>query len=113
MKMLPKSKTVVLMVIITIFAGCAVIANNHFDGMFGIAEPQQRMVVENSSPAAFYHEQVQPIIENRCVVCHGCYDAPCQLKLSAPEGIDRGANKTLVYDGTRLIAETPQRLFID
>jgi len=108
-----KTKPFVLIIIVAILGGCAVIANNHFDSLFGIAEPQQRMVVDNSSSASFYHEQVQPIIENRCVVCHGCYDAPCQLKLSSPEGIDRGASKTRVYDGTRLIAETPQRLFID
>ena len=24
-------------------------------------------------------EQVQSILEQRCIVCHGCYDAPCQL----------------------------------
>jgi len=29
-----------------------------------------------------YQKQIRPILERRCVVCHGCYDAPCQLKLS-------------------------------
>lgn len=24
-----------------------------------------------------YDEEVRPILESRCVVCHGCYDAPC------------------------------------
>ena len=43
-----------------------------------------------------YDEEVRPILESRCVVCHGCYDAPCQLKLSSPEGIHRGANKKKV-----------------
>jgi len=28
-----------------------------------------------------YADEVQPVLERRCVVCHGCYDAPCQLKL--------------------------------
>ncbi len=32
-----------------------------------------------------YNEKVRPVLESRCVVCHGCYDAPCQLKLSSPK----------------------------
>ena len=60
-----------------------------------------------------YDEQVRPILESRCVVCHGCYDAPCQLKLSSPEGIHRGGNKDKVYDGARITAVDPTRLFID
>tara|TARA_R110000744_G_scaffold203536_3_gene322428 strand:+ start:3533 stop:5095 length:1563 start_codon:yes stop_codon:yes gene_type:complete len=113
MKFFPKSKTALLITIIAILAGCAMIANSQFDDMFGTAVPQARMVVNNSTQAEFYHEQVQPLIEKRCAVCHGCYDAPCQLKLSSPQGIDRGANKALVYDGTRLTAATPKRLFVD
>lgn len=60
-----------------------------------------------------YDEEVRPILESRCVVCHGCYDAPCQLKLSSPEGIHRGANKKKVYNGARITADEPTRLFID
>ncbi|MBE9564765.1 MAG: fatty acid cis/trans isomerase [Proteobacteria bacterium] len=60
-----------------------------------------------------YKDKVQPILENRCVVCHGCYDAPCQLKLTSPEGIHRGANKKKVYNAARLTADAPTRLFID
>ena len=41
-------------------------------------------------------------LEQRCVVCHGCYDAPCQLLLSSPDGIARGASKQVVYDTDRL-----------
>ena len=60
-----------------------------------------------------YDEKVRPILESRCVVCHGCYDAPCQLKLSSPEGIQRGGNKKKVYNGARITADDPTRLFID
>ena len=60
-----------------------------------------------------YDEDVRPILESRCVVCHGCYDAPCQLKLSSAEGIERGANKKKVYNGARITADDPTRLFID
>lgn len=55
----------------------------------------------------------QHVFETRCVVCHGCYDAPCQLKLGSFEGIDRGATTDLVYDGTRLTAAAPTRLGTD
>lgn len=60
-----------------------------------------------------FREQVQPILERRCVVCHGCYDAPCQLKLSSYEGVMRGASKDRVYDGARISAAQPTRLLID
>jgi hypothetical protein len=66
-----------------------------------------------SFAAVSYSEQVQPILEHRCVVCHGCYDAPCQLLLSSPEGIERGASKAVVYDTERLTVMQPTRLFID
>jgi hypothetical protein len=60
-----------------------------------------------------YWRDVQPILERRCVVCHGCYDAPCQLNLSAYEGLARGAHKKPVYDTTRLLKAEPTRLFMD
>lgn len=63
--------------------------------------------------AISFKEEVQPILENRCVVCHGCYDAPCQLKLTSSDGIHRGANKKKVYNGARITADAPTRLFID
>ena len=46
-----------------------------------------------SSADQDYPPEVKPIIENRCMVCHGCYDAPCQLKMEAYEGIQRGASQ--------------------
>jgi len=60
-----------------------------------------------------YESEIRPILDSRCVVCHGCYDAPCQLKLSAFEGIQRGGSKEKVYDGSRVSAADPTRLFID
>jgi Fatty acid cis/trans isomerase (CTI) len=66
----------------------------------------------NAAPVS-YRDQVRPILERRCVVCHGCYDAPCQLLLSSHEGIERGASRAVVYDTTRLTAADPTRLFID
>ncbi|MGR9087719.1 MAG: fatty acid cis/trans isomerase [Gammaproteobacteria bacterium] len=60
-----------------------------------------------------FFKQVKPILDSRCVVCHGCYDAPCQLKLESVEGIDRGASKRTIYDFIRLKAADPTRLFVD
>lgn len=51
--------------------------------------------------------------ESRCVVCHGCYDAPCQLKLGTYDGVARGASNDKVYDASRLVAADPTRLDID
>ncbi|MBA1433641.1 MAG: fatty acid cis/trans isomerase, partial [Epsilonproteobacteria bacterium] len=48
-----------------------------------------------------------------CVVCHSCYNSPCQAKFSSFEGVDRGASKLEVYNATRLSAVDPTRLFID
>ncbi|MEH6590289.1 MAG: fatty acid cis/trans isomerase [Halioglobus sp.] len=57
--------------------------------------------------------QANRLLEQRCMVCHGCYDAPCQLKLEANQGLVRGANKNKVYDGTRLVTGQTTRLFDD
>ena len=57
--------------------------------------------------------EAQHVFETRCVVCHGCYDAPCQLKLGTYEGVVRGASGDKVYDAARLVAATPSRLDID
>jgi len=56
---------------------------------------------------------IQNTLNKRCVVCHGCYDAPCQLKLSSPEGWARGASKQKVYESSRLEDAPMTRLGID
>src|SRR5882724_1922246 len=45
--------------------------------------------------AVSYREQVQPVLEHRCVVCHGCYDAPGKLLRSSPQGSGLGARKVV------------------
>ena len=60
-----------------------------------------------------YLTEVKPLLDKRCVVCHSCYNSPCQLKLSSFEGLDRGATKKAVYDGARLRSMDPTRLFTD
>ncbi len=56
---------------------------------------------------------VQKILNHRCVVCHSCYDAPCQLKLTSPAGLLRGASKEAVYHTERLKDAQTTRLGID
>lgn len=56
---------------------------------------------------------VKRILDQRCVVCHSCYDAPCQMKLTSPGGLQRGGSKEAVYHTERLHDAQPTRLGID
>lgn len=58
-------------------------------------------------------ERVQPILVSRCLGCHSCYNAPCQLNLQSYEGFERGAINKNVYDGLRLKSVSPTRMFVD
>jgi hypothetical protein len=72
--------------------------------------------VEVETPIATsvdYLDDVSPILERRCVVCHSCYNAACQLKLGSIEGIERGGSKIPVYNGARIRTQDPTRLFVD
>jgi hypothetical protein len=50
-----------------------------------------------------YPPDIKPIVEGRCMVCHGCYDAPCQLKLDALAGLQRGAPPTRLFKDAQTI----------
>ena len=70
----------------------------------------------DSQPASAsddYTTRIQPIFDNRCVACHSCYNAPCQLNLQSYSGLARGATKLNVYDRSRLNSVAPSRLDID
>lgn len=68
---------------------------------------------DDNSVTIDYQARIQPVLEKRCILCHGCYDAPCQLKLEAADGLLRGATDIRVYDGGRLTEIDPTRLFED
>ncbi|MDF2155413.1 fatty acid cis/trans isomerase [Vibrio sp. CAU 1672] len=106
-------RLIFLLCIASLFAGCATYAGLNYNALFGPELVRLRTSDVDTPHADFFLQEVKPIIDNRCVVCHACYDAPCQLKLSSVEGIDRGASKQLVYEGTRLTAVAPTRLFED
>ena len=99
--------------VVVLVAACTTIATRPFDDLFGPADPG-RFDHPVAPPAGqSYAQTIQPILDRRCVVCHACYDAPCQLKTTSWEGLARGASKTPVYDASRLRAATPSRLYVD
>lgn len=98
-----------LLLLITV--GCASISSSHWDQRYGVAKPRE--IADSPSRATLtYYKDTRPILEQRCVVCHGCYDAPCQLKLEAYEGLLRGANPEKIYT-TRIKGGVFTRLFED
>ena len=60
-----------------------------------------------------FSRDVQPIFNAKCVACHACYDAPCQLNLGSGEGAQRGASQLPVYSGSRTVAQATTRLYLD
>lgn len=105
-----------IFIVITV-TGCATLVSLNLDKQYGSAAVENRIdrSVSNNEPALSKHytQHIKPILEARCVVCHACYDAPCQLKMTSPHGFERGAHKEKVYDGGRLLAATPNRLYLD
>ncbi|HEX5659251.1 MAG TPA: fatty acid cis/trans isomerase, partial [Polyangiales bacterium] len=77
------------------------------------AAPMPPPVVLTPSEQTHVWHDAKQTFDQRCVVCHGCYDSPCQLVLSSFEGIERGASKQEVYEGSRFLAIEPTRLHVD
>ena len=93
--------------------GCAAYYGFQLDRQYGAADPARFDRPSATQAGIDFERDVKPILDGRCVVCHGCYDAPCQLNLSAYEGLTRGAHRDVVYDSARLTAAEPTRLFTD
>lgn len=107
-----RSRLVAWALAVVFLAGCAGLAKRSFDERFGPADPT-RFDRPVAAADLSFRGAVQPVLERRCVVCHGCYDAPCQLKLGSFEGLARGASSATVYDAERLRQADPSRLFVD
>lgn len=99
--------------IFLILAGCAALKEKKMAEKYGSAQTIDRTVQTLAQGKVSFYKDVQPILEKRCDVCHSCYDAPCQMKLTSFEGIDRGGSRKQVYNAERLKREIPTRLFID
>lgn len=95
-----------------LLTGCAGLAVNHFNQQYGPPNPA-RYDTPPQKGSISYAQDIKPLFESRCIVCHACYDAPCQLKLTSYEGLARGANIEQVYNGERLIASKLTRMFED
>lgn len=93
-------KSFLVVLLIVSLAGCA-------------AKALPPVAVKIPTRTIDYQQEVKPILDRRCAVCHSCYNSPCQLKLDSFEGTDRGATKQAVYNGSRLRSMDPTRLFID
>ena len=93
--------SILLLLVLTLisFSDQEIFAANPYDA----SKVSHREVAYDSEWGQRYYSDVKQVFDKRCVVCHGCYDAPCQLKLSSTAGIDRGANKVRVYNGARLL----------
>ena len=104
-----------LFLLTALLASCATLVTN-YEELYGPSAPRDRVRSAEQIAAAghvSFNKQVQPILNQRCIVCHSCNDAPCQLDLTSYEGLDRGANPALVYNGARLITDKPTRIGID
>jgi len=98
-----------------LLTACATVVSLQLDDRFGAPDPGRfdRWPVQANGAAPDYWSAVRPILDQRCVSCHACYDSPCQLNLASYAGLTRGANPEVVYSGIRLIADRPTRLGID
>ena len=92
-------------------AGCAPLAVRKLDARYGPEAPRDRAAVSTS--VITYERDIAPIFNRRCLMCHACYDAPCQLKMENFSGLDRGASPAQVYDAARLRKAPLTRLGID
>ncbi|EED31096.1 fatty acid cis/trans isomerase [gamma proteobacterium NOR5-3] len=100
------------LVFLLVLGGCATVGVN-LESLYGKSEPRDRVVQTLPPNTVDYWSDVKPIVDTRCIACHGCYDAPCQLKMTSIEGIERGASTAKVYNQARLRKATPTRLFED
>jgi hypothetical protein len=91
--------------------GCAMLAARKLDTRYGTTAAKE-FTPANSAPVE-YERDIRPLMEKRCLVCHGCYDAPCQLKLDSFEGVLRGGSKDRVYHSARFTPAATSRLFED
>ncbi|MEN8246473.1 MAG: fatty acid cis/trans isomerase [Thermodesulfobacteriota bacterium] len=107
-------KTIAIILVMAILAGCSAFKTMQYEKKYGPAQESVNRLIQSHAPSEVsFYDDVQPILERRCSVCHSCYDAPCQLKTTCFEGIERGGTKALVYNSSRLTADPPTRLHVD
>jgi len=101
------SRGAMLLPLLALVLGNTCVSPHDGSPALNLPQPLERPL---SDPEA---DAVRHVVERRCMVCHACYDAPCQLVLASPDGLLRGASKDPVYHASRLLAARPTRLGID
>ncbi|VAX00025.1 Fatty acid cis/trans isomerase [hydrothermal vent metagenome] len=102
-------------ILLLVISSCSVMLKNHTE-RYGPASPKERVLSEfelQQNKHISFNNEVQPVLTQRCAVCHSCNDAPCQINFTSIEGIDRGASSKPVYNGSRFFSQEPTRLDID
>ncbi len=108
-----KTFRVYLILFVAIISACGVLQQAELNKKYGPVQQVERRVASLAPGEVSFVRDVRPILDRRCISCHACYDAPCQLKLSSFEGIERGGSPNLVYKASRVTPDRPTRLFID
>jgi hypothetical protein len=105
-------KKLLIVLYAVLLAACAA-AVRKLDDTYGLPDPARYETAATMDPASVKAWQAaERVLDRRCVVCHSCTDAPCRVSLGSFEGIARGASKADPY-GNRVLADPPNRLFID
>jgi hypothetical protein len=77
-----------------VFLNCSIkpsVEENSVVPKTSLSERAPSSILQREQQSDFYLTKVQPIFNNRCVVCHACTEAPCSLYLHSYEGLQRGA----------------------
>lgn len=103
-------------ILLTILASCVHSSltesiKREFASRFG--EPHYLVETQLQESSDIYEQKIQPIFNRRCIACHACFNAPCQLNLTSFAGLERGAIKDDIYNRREIGDKTPTRLGID
>jgi hypothetical protein len=86
--------TILLLCLFIFFLNCSIKPTVDDEGVptqVNANEKDPAYINQNELQSKFYLSKVQPIFNNRCVVCHACIEAPCSLYLQSYDGVRRGA----------------------
>lgn len=99
------SKTLLYIFLVGLLFSCS--TPNHIPSDMTSSD-EARVPASTPLTSDYYLEKVQPLFNQRCVVCHACNNAPCQLHLDSYAGVLRG----LAYhdlDYNQIFADPPTR----
>lgn len=96
-------------------ATCCFVSGMFLENYFSPDDPPVSEIAMASQvqPTDLYRDFAQSVFDQRCIQCHSCNNAPCQLNLTSYEGVRRGLHKIPAIDPERLQSTPPTRLGID